>query len=124
VSLSWLLILVGASIAAYALVFTEQFLGRLLEAGGVSLILLLVYFLAKGKFGLADVVFAFPMGMVLGFWDFQWALAIAAGLAILGFFMIKSTKTEESLPFIPFLYTGSVLFYLGKGIYQSFAAGV
>jgi len=69
------------------------------------IIFLAVFFILKGKLGLADVWYSALIGMMLGPW--WWYAAVSAACFTGIIYMVFSKK--RSIPFIPFMAAGSIM---------------
>jgi len=88
----------------------------------VSLIVFLLYYLKEGYFiirgkeglGEADIIISAYITSFFGFNNFIYILLLASALNILAFFYFILIKKEnlQKLPFVPFLYTSSLLIYI------------
>lgn len=95
---------------AYFLFTPTVFLEHVLAAFATSLFFLLIVILSRGRgMGQGDIVLAFLMGMVLGYWGSAVALFLSflsgacVALLLIG---LRKKKFGQTVPFAPFLVFG------------------
>jgi prepilin signal peptidase PulO-like enzyme (type II secretory pathway) len=95
------------------LLFPAGVITTLLSAVGAFLFFLLIFLITKGRgMGFGDVLFAFVMGLILGFPSIVVAVYIAfltGALVSLILVLRGRKKLKSAIPFGPFLVAGTVL---------------
>ena len=74
-------------------------------------IFLLAFFISGKKLGLADVWYSALIGLILGFWWWYAAIAIACITAVVYIGVLKKRR----IPFIPFMALGSIAISIIQG---------
>lgn len=108
------IVLIAAVATFIYILFQPTFLSHILSALGVFAFFLFLFLITKGKgLGFGDVVFAFLMGLILGFPKIIVGLYLAfltgAVISVILVLTGKKKLRGGSIPFGPFLVSGTII---------------
>lgn len=91
----------------------DRLVTALIIALATTLVYLLLYIVSRGSMGMGDVKFAFPLGLVIGWYNpEQWLPAIfltfcLAGLVAMAGIALKRTSWKSTLALGPYMFVAS-----------------
>lgn len=91
----------------------DRLVTALIIALATTLVYLLLYIVSRGSMGMGDVKFAFPLGLVIGWYNpEQWLPAIfltfcLAGLVAMAGIALKRTSWKSTLALGPYMFAAS-----------------
>jgi leader peptidase (prepilin peptidase)/N-methyltransferase len=91
----------------------DRLVTALITALATTLVYLLLYIVSRGSMGMGDVKFAFPLGLVIGWYNpEQWLPAIfltfcLAGLVAMAGIALKRTSWKSVLALGPYMFAAS-----------------